>query len=267
MTLVAVLLGVLAAEEPAESIADIASRVKPAVVHLRLLDASGQDIGSASGFFVSPDGLVVTNEHVVRRATRIQAQLLGGEEHEVVGLMARDETRDLAVVKVEGAGYPALTLDPKVSIAEGIPVVVIGSPYGLSWTVSEGIVSALRPQGLPLELQPANQGGVVQITAPMSPGSSGSPVVDREGRVIGVGQSIVAGGGNLSFAVPVQAVVELLDTVGVDQRPLPFNPSPLRNLYISLAVFGGMALAYFGFRVFNYFRFAVRARSVRIVKR
>lgn len=220
-----------------------------AVVKLRVLDRFGNELGTGSGFFVDPEGLIVTNHHVIDKGSRIEAVLSNRRTLRVAGVAATDLPNDLAVVKVDEGPFPALDLADSAAVEPGLRVWVLGSPLGLEGTLSEGIVSALRDgrdvpggHGLP----------VLQIDAAISPGSSGSPVMNYDGEVVGVAVSQMVFGQNLNFAVPSAAVRELLGRVDSSVPPLPLGAvtaasalTYARNLLISLIFFGAI---YLGFR-------------------
>lgn len=223
----------LALPVAAEDLEGFAARVRPSVVMLQVVDARGDPQGNGTGFFISADGLVVTNHHVAVAGPSV-AVLADGSRRAILGQLATDEDADVAIIRIEGDGYPALTLGDSHTLAVGEKVVVIGSPMGLDQTVSEGIVSALRPEGLARELhnEAAAKAPLVQITAPIAPGSSGSPVLTLDGSVIGVAQSVYVLG-NLNFAVAIEAVKELRARAPADGALTPLRPSRSRNLVIS----------------------------------
>ena len=162
----------------------------PAVILIEIFDEEGHKRGLGSGFGVSSDGSVVTNYHVIRGASRATAKFGDGTFATVSGVVAYDPGHDVAVIKVQGASPPTLKLGNSDSLRVGDHVVAIGSPLGLQNTMSEGIVSALRM-------------GVVQMSAPISPGSSGGPVLNTAGEVVAVSVATVTEGQNLNFAVPI----------------------------------------------------------------
>ena len=129
----------------------LAAVTKPSVVLVSLYDPSGQKEGSGTGFFVSADGKLVTNHHVIAEAARATVTLADGREVAVRGVLADDKEHDVAILQVEGAGYPALTLGDTTMLHAGEDIVVIGSPLGLSTTISTGIVAAVRGEGLSKE--------------------------------------------------------------------------------------------------------------------
>jgi hypothetical protein len=166
---------------------DLAS---PAVVLIEVYDDEGHRRGLGSGFVASSDGSVITNYHVIRGASRATAKFGDGTFAPVSGVVAYDPDHDVAVAQVQVPSPPTLKLGNSDSLAVGEHVVAIGSPLGLQNTISEGIVS-----GLP--------GNVIQMSTPISPGSSGGPVLDTAGEVVGISVATVAAGQNLNFAVPV----------------------------------------------------------------
>lgn len=170
----------------------------------------GKKSRQGSGFVVTQDGLILTNYHVIRDATNATVRLASGDVYDRVSIMATDERRDLAVLKVSGFSLPTLALGNSDSVHVGTEVVAIGSPMGLENTVSTGIVSGRRtePRGFKL----------IQISAPASTGSSGGPVLNREGRVIGIAASQFRSGQNLNFAVPINYARGML--AEVDGEPL-----------------------------------------------
>ncbi len=196
-----------------QSITEIVKKQGDAVVQVVVSDSNGKESGLGSGFIVSPDGQVVTNYHVIKSAHTARVQLANGASFGVDGVLAEDQNRDLAILKVSGRNLPYLGLaDTDVLI--GTHVVAIGSPLGLQNTVSDGIVSALRDED--------NGRHWVQTTAPVSPGNSGGPLLDLHGSVVGVitwRANPDLGGQNLNFAAPANEVKFLL-THSHDLRPI-----------------------------------------------
>lgn len=176
--------------------AQIAERAIPAVVSVRVPDGLG------TGFVVSSDGRIVTNLHVIRGASEAVVVAADGFQFKDVELTATDEVNDLAILRIGNHGLKTLDLGDSSKAKPGQHVVVIGHPLGLGDTVSDGLISAVRT--LP------SQRNLLQISAPISPGSSGGPVFDDQGAVIGVATAMVEGGQNLNFAVPIDAVKPLL---------------------------------------------------------
>ena len=197
---------------PAEG---IFRRVSPAVVQILTFDAEGQAIGRGSGFIVDPNGLVVTNRHVIEGAAKATIVLADKRSLPVVGVASLLAQHDLALLKVNGRNLPVLRIAESAPEV-GAKVFAIGNPRGFTNTISSGIVSAHRERAGKLLL--------LQTTAPISPGSSGGPLVGETGRAIGVTTGSVTTGQNLNFAVPCNRIVELL------RRPRNILPLPIRPL-------------------------------------
>ncbi|MRG95990.1 trypsin-like peptidase domain-containing protein [Polyangium spumosum] len=169
-----------------------------------------------SGFIVSPDGLVVTNAHVVHGAERVRVQLADGREFEAK-ILGEDEKLDVALLAMRGAsGLPVAELGTSEVLRVGDYLVAIGSPFGLRHTVTLGIVSAKERV---LGLGPFDH--LIQTDASINPGSSGGPLFDGRGRVVGVSTVIHARGQGIGFAIPiddVRAVIPELRDVGSVSR-------------------------------------------------
>jgi hypothetical protein len=180
----------------AETISEIVKRAKPAVVEIVALNRKGAPMKIGTGFFVSPDGQLITNFHVIDGASSLVAfDSLGARLsfERVISQCDPPLLGDLALLKFQAKDVPFLKIRVSDDIAEGDKVIVIGNPTGLTGTVSDGIVSGFRKDGLGFSL--------IQITAPISPGSSGSPVLDENGEVIGIATRTNNQGQNLNFAI------------------------------------------------------------------
>jgi S1-C subfamily serine protease len=216
------------------SVTRVAEAATPAVVaiHTRRSSAPGIQGGSASGFVFTPDGLILTNSHVVHGASALRVASVGGEEFDA-DLLGEDAHTDTALIRVSAA-LPALTLGHSQALRVGQLAIAIGNPLGFDCTVTAGVVSAL---GRSLR---ASSGrlieGVVQTDAALNPGNSGGPLMDSAARVIGMNTAIIAGAQGICFAIAIDTVqrvaLELLrhgrvrrasigiagQTVGVPQR-------------------------------------------------
>ena len=184
-----------------ENLPAIIKKIAPSVVLVLAYDDNRDFLGQGSGFFISKDGVVVTNRHVLEGINSAEIKTADGNVYPIDEVVAEDKDHDLIQVRARSIElalkFKQNTVRP-LSISTSYPevgerIIVIGSPLGLEQTVSDGIVSAIRK--IP------EFGNIIQITAPISPGSSGSPVVNMKGEVIGVAtlQSIV--GQNLNFAI------------------------------------------------------------------
>src|SRR6266436_973244 len=186
---------------PQDALPELVRRIKPSAVAIETFDARGEKLSRGSGFFVDLDR-VVTNRHVIEGAYRAEVHLNSGNSFQARSVLAVDAEGDLALLKVEappGLIRP-LSLD-RTSPQEGESIVVIGNPFGLEGSVTNGIVSAVRD--IP------GFGRIIQITAPISPGSSGSPVVNMQGQVIGVATLQITGGQSVNFAIPSERIAQL----------------------------------------------------------
>ena len=188
----------------------LASRSIPAVATIETRDKRGNAIGIGSGFLISPDGILVSNLHVIAGAHELTAYFENGASMSAKMVIGYDCNSDLVVLQLEtkSQSLPFLRLARTENIQVGEPVIAIGSPGGLSATVSEGIISAIRRE---------TDTGVrfLQTTAAISPGSSGGPLIGRGTEVVGVTSLLFEGGQNLNFAVPSEYIISVLR-----------NPSP-----------------------------------------
>lgn len=178
--------------------------VKSGIVAILTYDKDGNPLGQGSGFFINTQGHIVSNRHVFRGARRVEVKL-AADVYQVDKVLADDTDNDLILFSIKSGsrGFTALPLASKKPMV-GERAVVIGNPLGLEATVSDGIVSAQR------ELEKGVT--VLQVTSPISPGSSGSPVLNMRGEVIGVATFQLREGQNLNFAIPVALVKKLAPT-------------------------------------------------------
>lgn len=175
-----------------------------------------QKVGSGTGFFVSSDGLVVTNKHVVSDdGADYTVFTSDGKEHKAT-VLARDPVQDMAVMKVDGAGFPTLTLGDSDTIKAGQTVIAIGNSLGeFSNSVSRGIISGLgrdvtAGSGFGEEETLTN---IIQTDAAINPGNSGGPLLDISGRVIGINVAVARGAENIGFAIPINSVKRAVEDV------------------------------------------------------
>jgi tetratricopeptide (TPR) repeat protein len=194
---------------PQTDLPALIKKVKPSIVVILTYNQEGKQIGQGTGFFVAQNGDVISNRHVLQTASRSKIKLLSGEEYPVKRVVAEDSEGDLIRISVDipEEKVVPLTISPNFPRV-GEKVVVIGTPLGLDQTVSEGIVSAIR--------EIPGFGKIMQMTAPISPGSSGSPVLNMEGEVIGVATFLILAGQNLNFAIPGERIGRM--SVGTGQN-------------------------------------------------
>jgi tetratricopeptide (TPR) repeat protein len=206
------------ARQPARSLKDLVGPVQQSVVTVINYDVDGGVASIGSGFFISKNGTLVTNFHVLEGAYNAEIKTQDGSQYTVATVLARNQLIDLIKVRVEipaSRVTPVVLARPKPAVADR--VFVVGSPMGLEQTVSEGIISAIReiPAG----------GQVLQLTAPISLGSSGGPVLNQAGEAIGVVTFQAASGQNLNFAIAIDA----LEMLAEEASPLSIAEWTIRN--------------------------------------
>ncbi len=202
------------ASAQAPDFASIVSRYGPAVVHIDAIKGRLSDGGKAaslgSGFIISQDGFVLTNNHVVSGADQVLVKLADGRKlpARVIGT---DRAADVAVLKISGSGLPAVKIGDPAQSRVGEWVVAIGSPYGLDNTVTSGIISAKSRQMS--EDSPVH---FIQTDVPVNPGNSGGPLFNLKGEVIGINSMIYSRTGGyqgLSFAIPIDEAMRIKERI------------------------------------------------------
>ena len=189
---------------------DVASRSFPSVVLIVTADSNGQPLALGSGFVITSG--IVTNVHVIRGAFSGTVKLVGAPKVQpLAGILAVDTLHDLILLSAPTLIAPPLAVGDSHVMAVGDEVYALGNPQGLEGTFSQGIVSGIRRPGFDT---------VLQITAPISPGSSGGPVLNATGEVIGIAVASFREGQNLNFAIPAAYLTPLLSKVATAARPL-----------------------------------------------
>jgi len=205
-------------ERSPDSVAGLSARVLPSVVSIETMSSDGGSTGS--GFIIDPNGYLLTNNHVVAGALTIKVMLNDGREF-AAKILGRDESYDLAVLKISATGLNALQFGDSDKVQVGDPVIAIGSPLGLSGTVTQGIISAKnRPVTAGDNNSSTSFISALQTDAAINPGNSGGPLVDATGAVIGVNSAIAslgnagssqAGSIGLGFAIPINQARKTAD--------------------------------------------------------
>ena len=189
-------------EKSIESLPSLIKRIKPSTVIIFAYDDKGKFLKLGSGFFISQNGDVITNYHVIQGASSAEIKTADEKTYPITNIVAGDEQNDIIRLSVNILSQYVHPLSLSKTIPEvGERIIVYGSPLGLENTVSDGIVSAVR--------EIPDFGKIIQITAPISPGSSGSPVLNMKGEVIGIASFQMVEGQNLNFAIPSERIANL----------------------------------------------------------
>ena len=217
-TVLALFAVLVAASAQSIDTPSIVAKTSPAVVLIKGESETGTVLGS--GLIVSGDGKIVTNLHVIRDLKTAGIQLSTGEMFDTISVLAFDERKDLAIIKIAGFDLPTAELGNSNEIRSGERVTVIGSPRGLQGTVTSGVVSALRddPTGAGFK--------VIQTDASVNPGNSGGPLLNDRGQAIGIVTFKLRESEGLNFAVPINYVRGMLGNLR--------NPMNLEQLKASL---------------------------------
>lgn len=192
-----------------EDFSGIIQQAIPSVVSI------GTDVSQGSGFIINDDGYVVTNAHVLYGATFAKVLTYDSTRWKDATLIGYDDEIDIAILKISGT-YDSLEFGDSDDIEIGEKTIAIGNPLGLSFSVTEGIVSQVDREG------PSGEKVYIQIDTPLNSGNSGGPLINRQGEVIGINNFKIKGGENLGFALESNAAVDAINTI------LEFNNQTIR---------------------------------------
>lgn len=185
---------------------EIAQASRGAIAFIRCADREGDERGNGSGFVIRGDGVIATNFHVIGDGRPFTIQFADGKSHTPTHILAVDRDRDLAIVKVDATNLAVLPLGDSDELKPGQPVLSVGNPLGLRFSVTDGVVAERRTfEGRPF----------IQVAMPIEPGNSGGPLIDREGRAVGV--IAIKSLGSVGFAVPINDLKTMLNHL----QPVP----------------------------------------------
>jgi S1-C subfamily serine protease/regulator of sirC expression with transglutaminase-like and TPR domain len=192
-----------------QTTADLAESIAPSLVKITQMGREGAD-GIGSGFIVSADGLIATNLHVIGEARRLQVEMHDGKTHAVTSIHATDAHRDLALLKIDAKNLKPLPLGDSQKVRQGESVVAMGAPEGLAFSIVQGVLSATRE---------IDGNDMLQIAIPIEKGNSGGPLLDMRGKVLGILTLKHIKTDNLGFAMPVNALKDLIEK----PNPVPMS--------------------------------------------
>ena len=198
------LLRSVAHADDTKAIQELISQVNESVVTIRVEGRDGNELGIGTGFVIDSEGLIATNFHVINEGRQFTVTTHGGEKLSILGVEASDRNADLAIIRVAKPDdvLPELALSNDSQPEQGMPVLAFGNPLGLTDSVVDGIVSAVRQ---------VQQREMIQLAMPIEPGNSGGPLVDRMGTVVGIINMKSAIDDNLGFAIPISQLRPLLE--------------------------------------------------------
>jgi len=199
-----------------------------------------QQSGMGSGFIFDSTGYILTNQHVIAGASKIEVTLEGHEKPYTAELLGSSYELDLAVLKIEGSDFPTLKLGDSSSLNMGDWVVAIGNPYGFEHTVTVGVLSSNeREISIPDSNGTRNYQHLLQTDASINPGNSGGPLLNLQGEVIGINTAVSTQAQGIGFAIPTSTITEVLENLKsntkIPQKPVPFIGATLMDMNEDIA--------------------------------
>jgi S1-C subfamily serine protease len=192
-------------------------QASPAVVIIEVSGSDGKLAKTGSGLLVSADGRLLTNYHVISHSKQATVKLANGDAYDLIEVIAIDKRKDIAFLKIPAVDLPFVKLGRSNAVEIGHTVYSIGSPLGLQNTLSQGLVSGIREM---------DGYRLFQISAPISQGSSGGPVFNVNGEVIGIAVLTIEGGQNLNFAIPIDYARGMLGMSQTQPLASIYEPEP-----------------------------------------
>jgi Flp pilus assembly protein TadD len=199
----------------------LSKRVSDSVMLVLSEKKAGSSLGT--GFIVDENGLLITNYHVIEGSENLSVKSNTGGRYTVITILAKDKKRDIAVLKLDAKNLTPIELADSDLVNQGIPVAVLGNPEGYEGTLSTGIVSAIRT------LEP--YGKVIQVTAPISPGSSGSPIFNKDAQVVAIATFGEIEGQALNFGIPANAIKQVLSEAKTVQEKSSTDEKDMQGIY------------------------------------
>lgn len=181
---------------------EISELVSSSIIYIELYDRGGRILANGSGFIIESSGKIVTNFHVIDGAHSGKIRLVDGSEYQIEYVLGYDQPRDIAILKIDASDLLTVKLGDSGNIANGEKILAIGSPFGLENTISDGLISNKN--------RVVNDHSFIQISAPISSGSSGGALLNYYGEVIGVTTASYIDGQNINLAVPINDLSYIL---------------------------------------------------------
>lgn len=194
----------------------IYKKTSPSVVTIERYGLNGKVAAVGSGFLISSDGRILTNYHVIAHSKQATVRLANGDAYDTVDVLDIDKRKDIALIKIRAVSLPFLTLGTSSAVEIGESIYSISNPLGaFENTLSQGIISGIRP---------TDGYRLLQVTAPISHGSSGSPIFNAKGEVVGIAVLTIAEGQSLNFAIPIDYAKGMLSSTALQSLASIYEP-------------------------------------------
>ncbi|MEN6347997.1 MAG: trypsin-like peptidase domain-containing protein [Syntrophomonas sp.] len=215
------------------SIADIVDASGPAVVYIEVTQSSGgsrlqpgfwdwyspgpqqEQKGTGTGFIIDANGYILTNQHVIDGASKINIKLQNQNQSYSARVIGQDHDLDLALLKIDTTDLPVISLGDSDAMRIGDSVIAIGNPYGLDHTVTTGVVSA---KGRPITLSDRSYRNLIQTDAAINPGNSGGPLINTQGQVIAINTAVSTSAQGIGFAIPINTAKSIIQDLMDDGK-------------------------------------------------